>query len=100
MFKAKVYLYKNINWVEVKVEKEFDNQDKYNEYIEKNPDLKNLEKGFEKIELPESFDEMRKYFEDIDKKFFWDIDKKELFFDEMSTDFEKIFEKSRKLLEK
>lgn len=100
MFKAKVYLYKNINWVEVKVEKEFDNQNKYNEYIEKNPDLKKMENDFEKIEFPKSFDEMRKYFDDIDKKFFWDIDKKELFFDEISTDFEKIFDKSKKLLEK
>lgn len=100
MFKAKVYLYKNINWVEVKVEKEFDNQDKYNEYIEKNPDLKKLESNFEKIEFPKSFDEMRKYFEDIDKKIFWDMKKRNLFFDEISDDFKKLFDKSKNLLEK
>jgi len=50
-------------------EKEFDNQDNFNKYIEENPELKKIEKDFEKIELPKSFD-------DIDKKFFWDIDKK------------------------
>jgi hypothetical protein len=100
MFKGKIYLYKNINWKEEKVEKDFDNQDEFNKYIEKNPELKKLEKDFEKIEFPKSFEEMRNFLDDFDKKFFWDIEKKKWFFDEVSTDFEKLFKKSQKLLGK
>jgi len=100
MFKWKVYLYKNIDGKEEKVEKEFDNQDNFNKYVEQNPELKKMEKDFEKIEFPKSFVDMKKFFDDFDKKFFWDIDKKKWFFDQLNGDFEKLFEKSKKLLEK
>lgn len=100
MFKGKVYLYKNINWKEEKVEKDFINEDEFNKYIEKNPELKKMQKDFEKIESPKSFDEMMRYFNDFDKKFFWDPKKRKWFFDEVSDDFEKLFKKSKKLLEK
>ncbi len=100
MFKWKVYLYKNMNGKEEKVEKEFDNQDDFDKYIEQNPELKKMEKDFEKIDFPKSFNEMKKFFDDFDTKVFWDTRKKKWFFDELSNDFEKLFEKSQKLLEK
>lgn len=100
MFKGKVYLYKNIDGKEEKVEKYFDNQDKFNKYIEQNPELKKMEKDFEKIEFPKSFDDIKKFFDDFDKKFFWDFSKKKSLFDELNGDFKKLFEKSKKLLEK
>lgn len=100
MFKWKVYLYKNIDGKEEKVEKEFDNQDDFKEYVDKNPELKKLENDFEKIDFPQSFDEMKTFFNDFDKKFFWDNNKKKWFFDELNDDFEKLFKKSQKLLTK
>jgi hypothetical protein len=98
MFKGKIYLYKNSDGKEEKVEKEFDNKDEFNEYIEKNPELKKLESEFEMIRFPKSFNEIREFFNDFDKKLFWDKEKKKWFFDEISDDFEKLFEKSKKLL--
>lgn len=98
MFKWKVYLYKNINGKEEKVEKDFDNQEDFNEYIEKNPELKKLEKSFEDIKFPKSFEDVKSFFDDIDKRFIWEFEERKGFFDELSSDFENLFEKSRKLL--
>lgn len=100
MFKWKVYLYKNINGKEEKVEKEFDDENKFNSYVDKNPELKKMEQDFEKIDFPKSFNDMRKFFDDFDTKLFWDSSTKKWFFDELSDDFNNLFEKSRKLLEK
>lgn len=100
MFKGKVYLYKNINWKEEKVEKDFIDQKAFDEYIEKNAELKKMKKDFEEIKFPQSFDDMRKFFDDFDTKLFWDTSAKKWLFEELSEDFSKLFEKSRKLLEK
>ncbi len=98
MFKGKVYLYKNINWKEEKVEKEFDKEDEFNKYVEWNPELKKLNTRWEEIKTPGTFNEMRKFFLDFDKKFFWDLSKQDKFFAEVEDDFKKLFDKSKKLL--
>lgn len=98
MFKGKVYLYKNINWVEVKKEKDFNNEDEFNKYVENNPDLKKLNTNFENIDFPKSFSDMRKFFDDFDNNFFWNEEKRKWYFKELSSDFEKMLEKSKKFL--
>ncbi len=39
MFKGKVYLYKNINGKEKKIDKEFDNEEDYKNFLEENPEF-------------------------------------------------------------
>jgi hypothetical protein len=48
------------------------------------------------IDFPKSFNDMKNFFNDFDLKLFGG--QKNAFFDELSDDFEKLFEKSQKLL--
>gem|GEM_PF-2639057 len=48
------------------------------------------------IDLPQRFDDMKKFFNDFDMKLLGK--QKHTFFDELSEDFEKLMKKSKKLL--
>lgn len=99
MFKGKVYLYKNMNWKEERVEKDFNNQKDFEDYVNRNPELKKLESSFEEVKFPKSFDDMKRFFDEMDKKLFWKEEKKSIF-DELSDDFNRLYEKSKKLIGK
>lgn len=43
MFKWRVYSYSNVNWKEKRFEKEFENLDEYNDFIDKNPKFDHFE---------------------------------------------------------
>lgn len=93
MFKAKVSLYKNINWKEEKISKEFKDEKSYKKYINSNPELKNMESNLKEIKFPSIFKETKDFFEKFDHNFFWDEEIK--FFEKINKDFEKFFEKNK-----
>lgn len=91
MFKWKVRVYKNIDWKEESVSKEFDNENDFNEFIDKNPELKSLNK-WEDIKWPESLFNISWFFDEA--KRLWNTN----FFKEIEKDLDSLIEKSRKLL--
>lgn len=88
-----------MDWKEEKVEKDFDNQRDFEEYVNKNSELKKLQSSFEEIRFPKSFDDIKRYFDEMDKKLFWKEERKSMF-DELSEDFNKMYDKSKKLLKR
>ncbi len=91
MFEWKIRIYKNIDWKEKSVSKEFDNEKKFNEFIDKNPDLKSF-KDWENIKWPESLFDMNLFFEEA--KRLWNKD----YFKEMERELDRLIDKSKKLL--
>lgn len=91
MFKWSVRIYKNINWKEECVNKEFNNEKDFDKFISKNPDLKTLG-DWENMSIPESFYNINDLFEEAlimgNVKFFKDIEK----------DLDNLVGKSKKLL--
>lgn len=53
MFEGKIYIYKNVNGKEQKIEKKFNNPEEYNDFISKNPELKKFNDN--KIDLVTDF---------------------------------------------
>lgn len=100
MFKGKIYLYKNINGKEEKVEKDFDNEEDFKKYVNQNPEFKKMDQDFDKIMFPKSFYDTKNFFEEFDRRLFWDNMAKKWLFDELSDEFNNLFEKSKNLLEK
>jgi hypothetical protein len=98
MFKWKVYLYKNINGKEEKIEKNFNDEKEFNDYIASNPELKKLENQWKEIKFPDTFKEVRKMFDDFDLRLFWEDKDKKWFFNELSEDFKKLSNKAKKLI--
>lgn len=91
MFKWKVRVYKNIDWKEESVSKDFDNEIDFNAFIDKNPDLKELKK-WESIKWSESLFDINWFFEEAKK--IWNNN----FFKEMEKDLDNLITKSKKLL--
>lgn len=95
MFKWKVYLSKKEGDKEEKIEREFDNENEFNQFINKNPDLKALkEHKWKPITWPDTFLDVQRY---LDSSVF---DDREDILDEMEKDMERFISASRKLLAK
>ena len=91
MFKAKIRVYKNINWKEEEIKKEFDNEKKYNEFVKKNPEFKELSE-WQKVSWSKELFDIEHLF-DL-KNSVRDMN----MFDEIEKDFKKLSSKARKLL--
>jgi hypothetical protein len=93
MFKAKVRIYKNVNWEKHHFKKNFHDEKSFNEFVDKNPDLKALN-DWELSNWPDNLFEINNFFDEAFR--LWNKN----FFKEMEEDVKKMFEKSKKLLEK
>jgi len=100
MFKAKVFLYKKHNWKEEKVVKKFDNENDYNKYMNRNPELKKMQDDFELINFSKSFKEIKIFLKDSCKNIFWKYKKRNWFIHKLKSNFKKNLKKSIKLFKK
>ena len=93
MFKGKIYVYKNVNGKNEEMSKEFDDEKAFNEFIEKNPSLKEFNhiKIWE-LKWPRSLFDLRWFFEDAE--LLW----QKKWIKETEKELDKIFEKSKNLL--
>ena len=95
MFRWKVYLSKKEGDKEEKIEREFNNENQFNNFIDKNPDLKALkEYKWKLITWPDTFLDVQNY---LDSSLHED---KEDIIDEMEKDMARFISASRKLLTK
>jgi len=94
MFKWKVYLSKKEGDKEEKIEREFDNENEFDTFIDKNPDLKALQMHkWTPITWPDTFLDVQKYFDTIMGR-----EDKTSLLDEMEEDMKRFLDTSRKLL--
>lgn len=93
MFKWNIRIYKNINWKEEFINKEFTNEKKFNKFIDSTPELKEI-KNWETSEWPKSLFDINWFFDKAWK--LWNRD----FFKKMEKDLNELVKKWRKLLKK
>lgn len=91
MFKGKVRLYRNINWKEESINKEFNNEKDFNAFVESNPEFKNLW-SWEPISIQDDLSDINNLFEEASSS--W----QKSFFDGIKDELKKLKDKSKKLL--
>lgn len=94
MFKGQVHLYKNVDGKEEEVKKDFDNEKDFDEFVDKNPELKKLrEFEWEPIRWP-SLTGLNEFFSEAERL------GKTSILDDMEAEMKALFDRSRKLLGK
>lgn len=94
MFKGQIHLYKNVDGKEEEVKKDFDNERDFDEFVDKNPELKKLrEFKWEPIKWP-ALTGMNDFFTEAERLGRTSI------IDDMEKEIKSIFDRSRKLLGK